>query len=254
MRPGVRSVSAQLKEAPAKLPRPARSARRERDPRGDRYNRNSAFMPAQGLASSASPRNVPTLAGAVADPYEPGGRIQVSINRRVDLLEEQRSHKRISVSEFETGRQVQAIIERASGAGLGSGGWGAGGSRDQTVAHEIAIIYAVEDARLIQQLMSRIVQAVGSVGARMLRDLLGGTMSLRQYAEARGKSGERGVAAVGAQFQFLLQALDESFSAFGVAQEIRAFQGEKTGEETDARGVVVPKGHGYRWGRKRAAS
>ncbi len=196
---------------------------------------------------------------SVPAPYQPGSYETVAYNRRADILEEERSNKRISVSQYETGRIVQAIFERASGAKLGSGGWSQGGSRDQTIAHELAIIYAIEDAETVKRYVDRVERAIGAVGARMLRQILCERMSLRQYAEHRGKSGERGLAQVAAHFRLLLEGLDEAWAARGAT----IFEDDKKGEahprvlaerarpsqvETDERGVVVPPGKGYRWG------
>jgi hypothetical protein len=81
-------------------------------------------------------------------PDEPGAFRDVQVNRRVDVLAQELASERI---EFEVGRIIQAVFERDSGARLGSGGWNAGGSRDQTVAHELAIIYAIDDAEQVRK-------------------------------------------------------------------------------------------------------
>jgi hypothetical protein len=82
------------------------------------------------------------------DPDEPGAFRDVQVNRRVDVLAQELASERI---EFEVGRIIQAVFERDSGARLGSGGWNAGGSRDQTVAHELATIYAIDDAEQVRK-------------------------------------------------------------------------------------------------------
>lgn len=223
---------------------------RERDPRGDRYDHRAAFDPRTSLSRPAR-RKGPVEAStvAVADPHEPGKRVLASVNRRVDVLEMERSHNRITVSQYETGRQVQAILERSAGCRLGSAGWNSSGSRDQTIAHELAIIYAVEDARLVAKLRARIVGAIGEVPGRFLAEVLSGRKTFAQYAADRGKGGERGTAYIAEHFRILLEDLDGFFAAEGVATTIdRFFQGERTGEETDERGRVVPAGHGHAWG------
>jgi hypothetical protein len=192
---------------------------------------------------------VPTVVVAIDDPLEPGKRLLASVNRRVDILEDERSHGRITVSQYETARQVQAVFERATGARLGSGGWDIGGSRDQTIAHELQIIHAIEDARVIRALLGRVQRAIGEVPARFVKQVLTERMTFAQYAEARGRGGVKGTAQIAAHFRLLLEHLDEAFASRGLASEVeRFFRTEDTGEETDATGTVVPAGHGHAWG------
>ncbi|BAQ43988.1 MULTISPECIES: hypothetical protein [Methylobacterium] len=244
------ATTSPTRKAPPLVPlRRGTSSRRERDPRGDRYDRSGAYQHGAGVGRPARPEAVPTAVVAIDDPHEPGKRLFAAVNRRVDILEDERSHGRITVSQYETARQVQAVFERASGARLGSGGWGIGGSRDQTIAHELQVIYAIEDARVIKALLGRVEKAVGTVGARFLKSVLADRQTFAQAAEARGKAGERGTSQVAAHFRILLEGLDEAFASRGVASDIeRFFRTEDTGEETDARGTVVPAGHGHAWG------
>lgn len=233
----------QLAAGDAKLPS------RERDPRGDRYNRAGSYQHGAGLGRAARRQAVDTAVGAVDDPLEAGKRIQATINRRVDVLEMERGHGRITVSQYEVGRQVQAILERASGARSGGGIWNGPSSRDQVVAHELAVIYALDDARLVDKLKGKIIRAVGKPGARFLGEVLTGRQTFGQFAEARGKAGDRGTAYVAEHFRILLEYLDADFAAEGVATVIdRFFRTEDTGEVTDERGRVVPAGHGHAWG------
>lgn len=200
---------------------------------------------------------------SVPAPYQPGLYETVPYNRRVDVLEEERANHRISVSQYETGRIIQAIFERASGAKLGSGGWSQGGSRDQTIAHELQIIYAIEDAETVKRYVTRVERAIGTVGTRFLRQILADRVSFAQYAAARGKAGERGLAQVAGHFRILLEGLDDAWAARGATvleadaegemhPRIRAEGATPEACETDERGRMVPRGHGHRWGRTRA--
>ncbi len=139
----------------------------------------------------------------------------------------------------EVGRQVQAILERGIGARLGSGRLRRARLEGPLIAHELAIIYAIEDARLVAMLKDKIVRAIGITGSRFLAEVLTGRQTFAQYADARGKGGERGTAYIAEHFRILLEDLDTEFAAVGVLQAIRAFQGEPTGEETDSRGRTV---------------
>ncbi len=222
---------------------------RERDPRGDRYDHRAAFDPRTNLSRAARKGAVEVATVAVADPHEPGKRVLATVNRHTDVLEMERSHGRITVSQYEVGRQVQAILERSSGARLASAGWSLSDAKDQTIAHELKIILAVDDARLVAKLKAKVVRAVGSPGARFLAEVLTGRSTFAQYAASRGKAGDRGTAYVAEHFRILMEYLDEDFAAEGVQTVAeRFFQGERTGEETDEKGRVVPAGHGHAWG------
>lgn len=146
----------------------------------------------------------------VPAPYAPGTFETASVNRRVDVLADERSKGRISEAAFLVGRMIQAVYERGSGARLGSGGWDIAGSRDQTVAHELAIIYALEDAERVRKFTARLEQAVGSVGARFLRAILAEGKTFTSYAADRGRSGERAVGEIAQRFRWLLEALVEA--------------------------------------------
>lgn len=227
---------------------------RARDPRGDRYDHSLAFDPRTNLSKPVRGKRGPieTSAVAVDDPMSPGKRVMTSVNRRVDVLEMERSHGRLTVSQYEVGRQVQAIFERASGARLGSMDFGVRGSKDMTIAHELSVIYAIDDARLVAKLKDKVVRAVGVPGARFLHEVLTGRQTFAQFAEARGKGGDRGTAYIAEHFRILMENLDTDFAAEGVASTIQGFTGERTGEETDARGRVVPAGQGHAWGASEA--
>lgn len=197
----------------------------------------------------------------VADPLEPGAFTHAPFNRRVDVLEEEISNRRITTSQYEIGRIIQAVFERASGARLGSGGMGEGGSRDQTIAQELKVIYAIEDAETVKRYVSRIERVIGTVGARFLRQVLADGTTFAQYAEARGKGGDRGRNQIGEHFRILLEGLDDAWAARGSAifeedaqgemhPRILAQRAQREATETDERGRVVPQGQGYRWGRR----
>lgn len=142
------------------------------------------------------------------------------MNRRVDILADEFSKRRISRAQFDVGRMIQAVYEKASGS-RGSQFWGEGGSRDTTVAHELAIIYSVETAERVRKFTARLERAIGSVGARFLRAVLVERLSFAQYAQARGKGGERGTAQVAAHFRLLLEGLTEAqYTASGAGRQV----------------------------------
>ncbi len=145
-----------------------------------------------------------------AGSYEPGAFAAALMNRRVDILAQERSTGRITRRSSRFGRMIQAVYERSSGARLGSQRFEPNPSRGRTVAHELAVIYALEDADRVNRFTARLERAIGAIGVRFLRAILAEGHTFASYATARGKSGERGAAQVGAHFRFLLEGLIEA--------------------------------------------
>lgn len=190
----------------------------------------------------------------IDDPSEPGTEVFATLNRRVDILEYEKAHKRIGEQQYCLGRIVQAVFERCAGR-VGSGGWNAGSRVDAVTANELRMIYAVDDARVVQAYMDRITRALGHIDMRILRQVLGERLTFAQVAEARGRAGRQGTAYYADRFRDALAALVEAWAAKGTAQrdeegrpKISGERAAPTGEETDAAGVVVPRGHGQVWG------
>ncbi|KQT88913.1 hypothetical protein [Methylobacterium sp. Leaf466] len=148
--------------------------------------------------------------GLFPDAERPGCYHSAPINRRTDVLAAERASGRITQAQLLVGRMIQVVYERGSGARLGSAGWGEGGSRDQTVAHELAIILSIEDAQKVRKFTARVELAIGMVGARFLRQILAERVTFATYAAQRGKSGDKAVAQVAAHFRFLLEGLTEA--------------------------------------------
>lgn len=170
-------------------------------------------MPAVGVASSAS-KNVPTTVAIVQDPFEPEAHLVVSVNRRVDLLEYELSHGRLSEAAYRVGRDVQRVFEKAT-ALLGSS-WTGGDRVDAADAHEDAVIWRIELAQELEALRKRIVKAIGMVGYRRLRGHLGEGVTFKQAAESRGQSGELAITFAAKSFRQLLEDLAEEWAAKGV--------------------------------------
>lgn len=161
----------------------------------------------------------------VANPYNANERQEVRVNRCVDILAQERAAGRITESQMLVGRTVQAVIERASGARLGSGGWNHAGSRDQTVAHELQILLSIEDARKVREFEERMRAAIGGAGVQILRAILAEGHSFASYAAKTGKgSSERAASDIAKRFRWLLEALtDAHHTATGAdGQRIRA--------------------------------
>lgn len=172
-----------------------------------------------GLNRATPPLNVRTAIGKVQDPSErdptvPQQRIAVTINRNVDVLENERSHDRISEAAYRVGREIQRAFERQNQLRTTFRAE-PGGSRDVAYAHEMAIGYAIEEARAVEEIVARVSGAVGPVGARVLRAVIGEGKTFKQMAEARGRSGDRGINSAADQFRWLLEDLAEAWAARG---------------------------------------
>lgn len=185
---------------------------RSHAPAAGRYSRRAlrtAILPANGVGERPRSRQVSLARVAIDDPFDAGAKLQATANRRVDVLEQERAHARISEAAYLTGRVVQAVFERMAG-GIG-GAWREGSRVDAAVAHELAILGKIKTARELQAMMARIEKRIGVVGARFLRQVIGDGVPLATYAERRGKSGVRAVAQVSAHFRMLLEDLAESW-------------------------------------------
>jgi hypothetical protein len=195
--------------------RPTRSDRRKtaKSAEGRFQAQQNARTPANGFAVSRSAHNVPTTIGVVPDPYDNSEKLAVSINRKVDVLEWEYSHGRLSEAAYRTGRIVQATFERATGRSQSS--WSLGDRVDAFQAKELQLITALQKAEAVTEMMARIVKSIGTVGARALRSVLADGQTYAQVAAARGQSGEAAVTFAAKRFRLLLEELAEDWAASG---------------------------------------
>lgn len=183
---------------------------------------DSARFPPNGLATANSRQAVHITTGAVQDPLDPSGksRIVVSINRRVDLLEEERAANArdedlgISEGAYRTGRQIQRLFEKGARVGSSSN-WSGGDRVNAADVHEEAIGYGIMDAAERNRMAAAIVKEVGQIGFRRLRALLAEGKTYLQVAEDRGRGGDRGRRWVAESFRSDLEALADAWSATG---------------------------------------
>jgi len=181
------------------------------------------------------------------DPSKPPLPVQATVNRRVDLLETEFGNRRITDAMFRNGRIIQALFEKLAGS-VGGSNWTGGDRVDAFTAHELQIIskqLTIENAR---KEIARIERAIGTTGTRFLRRLLTEGQTFEKEAADRGKGGDRGKAQITAHFRLLLENVTEAWEARGATgQEIRGEAPDPAStEETDANGVIVRPGQGYR--------
>lgn len=166
---------------------------------------------------TARDTHVEPIAQVMDDPFEPGGKLEVQVNRRTDILKEERSHSRISEAAFVTGREVQAVFEKAQRRAMPARNWLGGDRVDAADAHEESIAKALDAAQAADREMGRLIQAVGEIGARFLREIIAEGVSFADYAARRGWSGDRKVTYVAVRFRGSLEDLAEFRAAEGKA-------------------------------------
>ena len=179
--------------------------------------RQGTWHPSDGLGRMPPSANADTTVAAVVDPYGNGKeRVLATINRRVDILETERSHARISDAAYHNGRIVQEVFERANRL-LGCN-WLGGSGLDPAEARATKIEKSVENAERVRKLVERISARLGMIDTRLLRRVLGDRMTFAQCAALQGKAGDRGERYVAARFRDALEALSEAWTAKGKVQ------------------------------------
>lgn len=189
----------------------------------------SATKKSRRAASSRRPlprlaRDLAVVPGnrVVPCPYNANERIAVTVNRHVDVLARERSAGRLTEAEFLVGRLCQEAWEKQSGARMGRRGFDPSGSRDQTVAHELSIIYALDDAAKVAAFNDRIAAAIGWTGIAVLKRFLVEGHSFSTYAGIGASEAQ--ISKVGDRFRDRLKDLTEAlYTATGAErQHIRA--------------------------------
>lgn len=173
-----------------------------------------ARIPGDQLARPLPSLNVRTAIGAVPDPYAPDERILVVINRRTDVLEEDRAKGLISEGAYITGRAIQAAYEVRSPS---SSNWNDAGRGDPTTAQELRHLTLQRRARRAISLSRDVTEAVGAFGAEQIRRVLGDNCSYDDLAVREGRGGDRGRRFVAGRFRDLLEAVTEHRAAKGRA-------------------------------------
>jgi hypothetical protein len=232
---------------------PLHSARRHRYDGG----------PALTLPNPARPHPCPTHRTAIAavtdpwpnperDPLAEPERLNVTVNRCTDLLEREASHGRLSAEAYLIGRVLQEAFERRAGP-RGAGSPEGGNRVDHTVAHELAILLAIDDGRLVEGLLDKLREAVGTVGTRFLHQVLAEGRDFAGIARGLGRGdGRAAVAGVAQRFRDLLKdvAADWLARQSGQGRETGRIVGSAAapaapGEATDAAGCLVPAARAY---------
>jgi hypothetical protein len=184
-------------------------------PTQSRYDLRGASPPAgEALGRPAPSVNIRTAVGAVDDPLSRDRRL-ATVNRRVDVLEWERSHDRISEAAYREGRILQRAYEVRSRIGPGSVDGMMG--RSQTADQKAAAMHG----RLADTMdksgpyLAWVARELGEIDARLLRQVIGDGLGFAEVAALRGRGNERGVAYFAQRCRDALEALAEKRAAHG---------------------------------------
>jgi hypothetical protein len=151
----------------------------------DRYDLDDSAAPSNGRAAERGNASV----AAVDDPLEPGARVQVTVNRRVDVLENERAQGLITNTAYLAGRFVQALFERSRGARGGSAGpWREGGVTDAW-SHDAKLVRALHDAATLERYLAAMRGLLGVTDTAIMSDMLGDNYTYEQAAARRHRGG-----------------------------------------------------------------
>jgi hypothetical protein len=134
-------------------------------------------------------QNARTAIAAVPDPEDPKRRILATVNRSVDILEEERGKGRIDEDAYRVLRLIQAIGEAAPG--IRGSNWSRGDRVDVTRAHNEAVMAGVYHARRMVELEQHMLRRIGEENAAMLRAIIVDGLSFRDWAKRNGRPGPR---------------------------------------------------------------
>src|SRR5215211_2525320 len=165
-------------------------------------------MPANGVGRPPPNLNVRTKLAAIPDPMDPAGKpLLAAVNRRVDILESERSGGHISEAAYRVGRTIQQVFEvklRSSSNWLE-----AGGSRDTREAQIMMLARGKVRADVIGALAAKLQKLVGDFGCQFLRRILGEGETFEHYAGALAS--RRRVEAVRWRFRMMLEEIAEKW-------------------------------------------
>ena len=135
------------------------------------HRQGKAWSPADDLARMPVSRNSDATVGAVEDPYGDGKqRILVTVNRRTDILEQERSHGRIGEAAYCTGREVQAALEYVGR--IGGTNWAGASRKDPAEVRDTHAQRLIDDGERARAMVGRLRDRLGMIDTRLLAAIL----------------------------------------------------------------------------------
>lgn len=139
-----------------------------------------------------------------------------SSKRRVDLLQIEADHHRISPEALKAGNAIRDVLERQRS--VTGQHWG--DRVDSSLRPDAASLRALEVSRQAASTMERVTRAVGPIDARIIRRVLGDGLSFEELAVAEGKAGARAVGYLAARFRDGLEEIGRAYVAVGKASPL----------------------------------
>jgi hypothetical protein len=140
----------------------------------------------------------------VQDPDRLGKFITVNRNRRVDILEHEFSHHRISREERWIGRLVQGVFERQQQNFSSRPRWEP--RVDASPLNDLWILHRLDDTRAAKIIESWLIRQVGVTGATLVRKLLVDGLTYSDIAKSR-QLGKDGPSTIAKLFRIFLEDL-----------------------------------------------
>lgn len=184
--------------------------------RGD--ERSLEHLPEPSLNARTAIVSIPS-----ANPTDKGKRDDAIVNRRVDILETERSRvvhdgngkpiRVISEAAYQAGRKLQGVLEMRNRIGPASAGSGSSMRGDQKASGMHERMAEVMDRT--GGYLKWAQMALGMIDYRLALRILGDRMSYADCAALQGKSGERGISYIATRFRDGLELLAECSAARG---------------------------------------
>jgi hypothetical protein len=185
------------------------------EPAPGRFDLGGARAPANGLASPPRGGRNNTNAFAVVaipdpDPHDAHGRTEALA--RLDLLDLELKHHRISQAAHHVGKEITRAYERVPGA-VGSN-W-MGGSRVSAMSAQSAAFDRMEEAReKILEIEKRAFRIIGEAGVPFIVRFLRDGWSYRQFAYETKRLGSRAdISKIADRFRWLMNELGQKWNA-----------------------------------------
>jgi len=167
---------------------------------------NGVGRPPPNLGNRTPVRDVGLA--AVPDPMDDRGRpMLAAVNRRVDVLEQERSGGHISEGAYRVGRMIQQVLEiklRSSSNWLE-----AGGSRDMREAQIMMLARGKVRAEEIGKIEAKLARLLGELGVKFMTDILGKGVTFKEKAGALAS--QRRMDSVRWRFRSYLEELAEKW-------------------------------------------
>jgi hypothetical protein len=152
-------------------------------------------------------------------PAKPHDRVLATVNKRVDVLEHERSHGWITEQAAETGREFQRLHELVDS--VPSSNWEGRSHVDAAAAHEEAIARRHVAVHTIQRYRRQAIKRIGLFGWWFLRRAIVEGVSFQRLGADNGYPNEKGREWAARTFRRLLEEMSLAVGATGAPERKR---------------------------------